>query len=264
MQRFDLNTQVIGRVWEHFNIIDSTNTYLKSIAERSEVLSGHTITAAYQVAGRGQMSNQWKSNAAENILMSILLKDINFPTDLLFLLNMQISNILHSYLDKILTDTFVFSTPLKIKWPNDIYFGNSKIAGILIENALSGNMVTQSVIGIGLNVNQEIIEKGATSISQIAKNTFDIPKISAELLIQFDADLMPLVDSKGLNHSFNEQVKQNYFANLLNFNKEANYLDNLNNHFTGKIINVDTGGRLIMDVANHKKVFNIKEVKFLF
>ena len=111
MQRFDLNTQVIGRVWEHFNRIDSTNTYLKSIAERSEVLSGHTITAAYQVAGRGQMSNQWISNAAENILMSILLKDINFPTDLLFLLNMQISNILHSYLDKILTDTFVFSTP---------------------------------------------------------------------------------------------------------------------------------------------------------
>jgi hypothetical protein len=73
-----------------------------------------------------------------------------------------------------------------------------------------------------------------------------------------------LVDSKGLNHSFNEQVKQNYFANLLNFNKEANYLDNLNNQFTGKIINVDTGGRLIMDVDNHKKVFNIKEVKFLF
>ena len=156
----------------------STNSYLKELAHRQALEEGTVIVTGNQTEGRGQRGNAWESEAAKNITCSILLYPSFLPVRRNFLLSEAISlgvkETLDAYIDGIV-----------IKWPNDIYYQEKKIAGILIENELMGNEFCLSVVGIGLNVNQERFLSDApnpVSLKQITGKDWDTETLLRELV----------------------------------------------------------------------------------
>ena len=148
---------------------DSTNTLLKQMA--AEGNPPEFIYAGYQTAGRGQTGNSWESEANKNLLCSILLP----PNKNLHFLNIAVGVAIL----RVIGDDFT------IKWPNDIYYGNKKVAGILVENAIIGNEIRYSVAGIGLNVNQTAFVSNAPnpiSLKQIRGQEYDIECLMTQLL----------------------------------------------------------------------------------
>lgn len=128
--------------------VDSTNNYARNLLNQGKVPEGTVIWAGYQTVGRGQLHNKWESEPNSNLLVSIILHPSEIRPEEQFILSMAVSLAIKDLLDK-------YITGVKIKWPNDIYSGNDKIAGILIENAIAGNEILYTIAGIGLNVNQE-------------------------------------------------------------------------------------------------------------
>ena len=137
----------------HLLVVDSTNCYVRDEAvalwQNRGISDFAVVTAGHQTAGRGQRGNTWNSNAGENLLFSILVR----PGETLevskqFLLSQAVALSIHDAMKCHGIDT-------QLKWPNDIYAGNRKLAGILLELDYSGAFVEQAIIGIGLNVNQE-------------------------------------------------------------------------------------------------------------
>lgn len=129
---------------------DSTNTLLRQhFLDREDLF---TVYTDFQTAGRGQQGNGWESEKGKNLLFSTLLRQWQIPLDRLFLLNQAVSLALYrAVLPCLPADLQPF---LAIKWPNDLYFKDRKLAGILIENLWQANRLHRSIAGIGLNVNQ--------------------------------------------------------------------------------------------------------------
>ena len=139
------NSYLCNMDWEivHITETDSTNQWVKS--HRGD--HPFCVMADYQTAGRGCGTNRWESERGKNLLFSLLLHPKQIPASKQFHISMAISLSIIEALGQHVAD-------LSIKWPNDIYWRNGKIAGILIENTLKGNIIKDSIIGVGLNVNQ--------------------------------------------------------------------------------------------------------------
>ncbi len=135
----------IGQQRLHIDTLHSTNDHLKTIITRGESAEGLTVTTEYQTSGRGQIGNSWESNEGENLLMSVYLTPKFLSAGHYFYLNMSVC--------LAVVDALNFLLPgFQIKWPNDILFDGTKVAGILIESTISGAVVQSCIIGVGLNV----------------------------------------------------------------------------------------------------------------
>ena len=162
-----------------FDTITSTNDFLKSYAETQDLKDFFYIVTDQQTKGRGQRSNIWQSECCKNVLISIFLKP-NIEPAQQTILNQMVSLSIVKVLQK-------FNIPnVKIKLPNDIMAESKKIAGILIENKISGNKWLQSIIGIGLNVNQTnfVNLPMAVSMKSLTGQTYDRDLIIKLLLEQ--------------------------------------------------------------------------------
>jgi BirA family biotin operon repressor/biotin-[acetyl-CoA-carboxylase] ligase len=135
---------------ENLTETDSTNLYLNSLYTNNKAVEGHIITAEYQHAGKGQDQNVWHSETGKNLLMSLLLRPDFLDASSQFLLNQVISIAVKETVSHFLTNKTVC-----IKWPNDIYIGDMKVAGILIRHFITGSKIDASIAGIGLNIQQE-------------------------------------------------------------------------------------------------------------
>ena len=136
------------------------------------------IYTTYQTAGRGQMGNGWESEPGKNLLLSYLLREPEVNISEMFLLNVTAAVAAHRTIAEWLS--YEQRPMLSIKWPNDIYIDNRKIAGILVENSLCGTKIQHSIAGIGINVNQEQWVSGApnpVSIKQLTGVKADIDAI---------------------------------------------------------------------------------------
>jgi len=127
--------------------VDSTNNYARDLLNLGDVPEGTVISARYQTGGRGQSDNRWESEPGSNLLVSLIFYPKSVRPEDQFVLSMAVSLGLKDLLNE-------YTDGIKIKWPNDIYSGSDKIAGILIENAIAGDEIVHSIAGIGLNVNQ--------------------------------------------------------------------------------------------------------------
>ena len=148
---------------------NSTNTLLKELIAKGQ--EPDFIYAGYQTAGRGQTGNSWESEKGKNLICSILLP----PNKNLYFLNIAVS----------VAILRLFDEPLTIKWPNDIYWKDKKLAGILLENAIIGNEVKYTIAGIGLNVNQTEFVSDApnpVSLKQISGKEYAIDPLMQDLL----------------------------------------------------------------------------------
>jgi BirA family biotin operon repressor/biotin-[acetyl-CoA-carboxylase] ligase len=165
--------------------VDSTNSFLKNILSNSKpVPEGTVIMAEDQFAGRGQRENTWYAEPGKNLTFSILLNplfvDVANQFDVTRMASMGVYDALEPLLNK----------DLKIKWPNDIYYKDKKLGGMLIENILAGSSIKHSVIGIGLNVNQENFPAtagNATSLKQILQKDYDLKLLLSEICSHIEA-----------------------------------------------------------------------------
>lgn len=136
----------------------STNLYASDLLRSKEIPEGTVISAFRQSSGRGLGSNSWESEAGKNLTISIILYPSFLPIEKQFMLNKVVSLGVYDIITKLIenTNSLVNKSIVKIKWPNDIYIGDKKVSGILIENAIIGNKFLHSIVGIGININQEI------------------------------------------------------------------------------------------------------------
>ncbi len=129
--------------------VGSTSSWLASNLS-SEMQSGYVVAARRQTAGRGQRGNGWESEPDKNLTFSLLLRPAGIDARHQFFISQAVALGIVGALRDCLPEC-----DIRIKWPNDIYVGNRKICGILIENSLAGSRITHSIVGIGINVNQE-------------------------------------------------------------------------------------------------------------
>lgn len=254
MQNNTFSTLFVGQNLIKLKEVDSTNNFLKDLVSKSEPLAeGTVIMADNQFAGRGQQESVWQTQAGKNISTSIYLKPSFLPLDKQFYLNIAVSLAVSDALSSFVTEG------IKVKWPNDMYFQDKKLGGILIENTLTGSSIKSSVIGIGLNVNQsefsENISQRATSVIQILQKDVPLMDIMAKIFIFMEKYYLILRAGK---YSI---LQNDYLARLYNFNIPALYKQD-GAFFEGTIKGVEDGGRLTVDTNEGLKSFNFKEIEF--
>lgn len=236
------------------NAIESTNLYLKRLAVEKEAESYTVVTTNYQSAGRGQIGAIWHSESGKNLLFSVLIKFDAFKIEHQFYLSMAVSlGLLAAIRNHI-------SSPLFVKWPNDILAEKDKLAGILIENIVSGNAIKQTVIGIGLNVNQEQFPSTigrATSLKKITGNSFDTDSLLESIVISI-RNFVDYIEQKEF-----QKLKDLYLKALYKFDKPVMFEDDKGLIFLGKIVDVCEDGKLEVELEDEKtRKFNMKEIKF--
>jgi BirA family biotin operon repressor/biotin-[acetyl-CoA-carboxylase] ligase len=236
------------------NAIESTNFYLKKLAVEKDLESYTVVTANYQFAGRGQMGANWHSEIGKNLTFSILIKFETFEIAHQFYLSMAVSlGLLAAIRNHI-------SSPLFVKWPNDILADKDKLAGILIENIVNGNAIKQTVIGIGLNVNQEQFPSTigkVTSLKKITGNSFDTDSLLESIVISIQ-NFVDYIERKEF-----QKLKDLYLKSLYKFEKPVMFEDAQGIVFLGKIVNVCEDGKLEVALEDEKtRKFNLKEIKF--
>ena len=236
---------------QHINQCDSTNAYLQRLVAETDAPEGTVVSTSFQTNGRGQLSNVWEAEDGKNILCSILLRPTSLPIKSQFLISQAISvaivDVLNSYLDGFF-----------IKWPNDIYYKEDKIAGILIENTLSSAGISTCIIGLGLNVNQQTFRSDAPnpiSLFNIIGRETSVPELLQSILERFNKVYELAYTNVAL-------LRENYFNNLLFSGKMRMYSDE-SGEFIGKIVDVENDGHLIIeDIEGNKRRYAFKEVTF--
>ncbi|MGY4538900.1 BirA family biotin operon repressor/biotin-[acetyl-CoA-carboxylase] ligase [Mucilaginibacter sp. UYNi724] len=234
--------------------VDSTNTFLKNILSNSKpVPEGTVIMAEDQFAGRGQRDNKWHAQPGKNLTFSILLNPTFLSAQQQFDLTRAISMGVYDALHPLLRDS------LKIKWPNDIYYGDAKLGGMLIENILQGSQIKHSIIGIGLNINQENFHPdavNATSIKKILQRDYELKNILAEICNNIEAYYLHLKAGRI------EFVRNLYLSRLYWLNERHAFKSN-GEIFEGVIKNVEPAGMLVVDNNGKDETYNLKEIEFL-
>lgn len=231
--------------------VPSTNSYLYDLNTALQLFEGLVVRAKSQTQGKGQRGNLWVAEPNKNLTFSLLLKpNLNIPDQ--FMLSKVIALGLHD---------FLLSLNLKdvsIKWPNDIWVGKNKIAGILIENTLKNNKINTAIVGVGLNVNQIHFNESlnATSLQKELNITIDVDTILNELLAFLEKRYLML---KALNY---QKINADYLSNLLGYNTELNYIV-YNIQQKGIIRGVNSLGLLQLEIDGDLKEFDLKELRLV-
>ncbi|TAF44995.1 MAG: biotin--[acetyl-CoA-carboxylase] ligase [Sphingobacteriales bacterium] len=251
MQSNVFNTRFVGHSFVKLVKVDSTNNYLKNLLSNFEPLpQGTVIMADEQFAGRGQSNHKWLSQKGKNLTFSIFLMPNFLAVQQQFKLNQAITLGITDCLIKLLGNN------CKIKWPNDIYFNADKIGGILIENTVRGHKISESVVGIGLNVNQKQFDsslKNANSLAHILGVDFDLIGLLGDILkaIEIRYDMLEAGMISVLDKDFTQR--------LLGLNTLCQF-SNRNEIFWASIVDVSETGLLILETETGQKWFNVKEV----
>ena len=233
--------------------VDSTNNYLKNLLCNERPTEGTLVEAHTQSSGRGQMGNTWVSEPGKNLTVSYLFYPTFLEASKQFYLNMAVSLAVKDCCELLLGDE------VKIKWPNDIYYCNEKIAGILIENAISAGQLTSSVVGIGLNVNQ-------TDFPEALPNPSSLKLVSGKAF-----DLAEVRDAVSLFlEKYYLQLRQQHFNFLDKGYTVALYRYQQTHEFRvgekvmrGEINGVTKEGKLILHSNGKEHRFAFKEVEYV-
>ncbi len=237
------------------NATDSTNSNLKSLVQSGHFDDFTTVVTDQQYMGRGQMGTNWQSEAGKNLTFSVLKRFDDFNAIERFQLNICISLALVA----VLKDLQV--PDIAIKWPNDILSGTSKICGILIENTLSGDKIHYSIIGIGLNVNQNTFDnlENVSSLKLLLGRNLNLDELLNQILIHLKKEFQNL-------EMYTESSFWISYENLLfRKDKPSTFKDNEGSFFMGFIRGVSKDGKLQVTLEDDiLKEFDLKEVKLLY
>ena len=239
----------------HFDEINSTNVYLYDKISENNDISDTVVVAAHQTAGRGMDKNRWESEAGKNLLISMAL-NVNFlAAENQFKISQAVSVAIVETLQKIINSDKFF-----IKWPNDIYYGDKKLAGMLIQNTVEGRMMGVSIIGIGLNVNQIEFSKdipNPISLKMISGKDYDLESLLNLLIKNIKSSVESLASIEN-----QEKINAKYIAKSYRYQRWAEYF--YQNQVKKMIINgFDKYGRLLLrDKEGADIVCDVKELQF--
>lgn len=233
--------------------IDSTNLYIKKlISDNDREVEGLVVIAENQYAGRGQKGNIWESEKGMNLTFSIFFKP-NILIHNQFLMSKVISLGIVDFLDNLGLGQ------LKIKWPNDIYCGGSKISGILIENSIKENKIYHVIVGIGLNVNQTnfSLKNSPTSIAkELGTHLLNLEELFDQLLFFIEKRYLLLKAGK------DNLIDEDYLRYLYWLNESRRFRIN-GESARGIIVGIDNIGKLRVKINNEIRAFDLKEIEFL-
>ena len=237
----------------YFDRLASTNDKLTERMKESDLPEFSVVITTNQTAGKGQAGNSWESEKGKNITLSILLRPLFLEPQNQFYISKIVSLAIVNTLDNL-------SIQSTIKWPNDIYVDDKKIAGILIENSIMGNSISNSIIGIGLNVNQErfISEaKNPVSVYNILNEAKNIEDILDTLLHNLLKSYTALINNEL------ENIDNEYFKRL--YRKEGFYrFKDARGVFSAEISEIEISGILVLtDSHGQRRKYTFKEVEFL-
>lgn len=241
-------TRRIGRQVIYLPEASSTNSEALRLARLRALTDGNVVIAGHQTGGRGQGSNRWLTEPGLNLTLSVYLEKPVVPEDL-FLLNivasLAVCDALRLHLGGI---------PVQVKWPNDVYAGGLKIAGILIESSIQGSIIQYAVCGIGLNVNQlDFPVPAATSIAMCTGKESDLEKVFGDLLTALDHQLEQLASG---NH---QRLRNSWLENL--FLKDVHHrFRTADGEVEGIIRGIDDAGRLLLETKEGIRMFMQKEL----
>ncbi|TKG91146.1 biotin--[acetyl-CoA-carboxylase] ligase [Puteibacter caeruleilacunae] len=245
--------KLIGKNTIKLDIVDSTNNYANRQLSEKQPVEGTVVLAGFQESGRGQINNYWESEANKNLTFSIVL----YPSFLEIMSQFMISKVITLGLTDFLKQHVA---EVAIKWPNDIYVGNKKIAGILVENAIRGGEIASSIVGVGLNINQEVFVSDAPNPISL--------KLLTGVDYELDSTLQSICDCTDywyskLKSGFNEELNQAFHERLYRLGEKAEFKDQQGT-FTGVIKGVNAIGQLIIeDEENISKEYHFKEVEYV-
>lgn len=227
---------------QHVDETDSTNRWLRDCGDGDRLV----VVADYQTAGRGCGTNRWESERGKNLLFSMLIRPTDLPAKRQFHISMAVSLAICEALGRLIGD-------LTIKWPNDIYWRNAKICGILIENRLQGQRIRDSIIGVGLNVNQRRFHSDApnpVSLWQICERETDREQLLKDILQSFDGYL-------------GRDIREQYLMLLYRRQGFHPYADQAG-AFMAEITDVEDDGHLLLHDDNGQyRRYAFKEVQFI-
>ncbi len=242
--------------------INSTNDYLKQHPDET------VVRTAFQTAGRGQQGNGWESERGQNLLFSTRLKT-SLPADEQWSINMLVAVALwRAVASCTMYNVQCTKDKLSIKWPNDLYWGDKKLAGILIEHTLSGGRIADSIVGIGLNLNQTMWRSDApnpVSLKQITGEEYDAEPMMQAFLNEL-ADLMANASN----------LKQEYMSALYRREgwfwweeREVSTAPTMNGQrteqsFEARIADITEHGELVLQTRdNQLRTYHFKQIKYI-
>jgi len=248
-----MSEQIIGNKIIYNDIIPSTNTWATNLLKHKRPPEGTIISTNQQTAGRGHGTNKWESKRGKNLTFSIILYPVFLKANEQFLLSMAISLGIKDFIE-------LFVNNVYIKWPNDIYVSDDKIAGILIENSISGNDFDYCVAGIGININQGKFTRDAVnpiSLVQLTGRKYALDDSLNLLCRHLNFRYNQLKEAKN-----RQIIKANYLNNLYHYQEFVQFRHE-NKKFTAKITGIDSSGRLIILHKNGEtEKFGFHEVSF--
>lgn len=250
MYKISANTLFTGQHLVFVPECHSTNSLVSELASQSIVSEGTVVITSHQTAGRGQRGNRWETAGGLNLTFSVLFR----PTFLSIKDQFYLTIVTSLAIADLLKGHHV--PAVKIKWPNDVLVDRRKCCGILIENTIQKENLQQSIVGIGLNVNQEnFTVPAATSLSIAQGQHFDLNKVLNELLENLEKRYLQLRAGKLAD------LKSEYLANLFGLGELRGFTSR-DITFEGVIKGVSETGELIVEVNNEKRNYNFKEISF--
>jgi BirA family biotin operon repressor/biotin-[acetyl-CoA-carboxylase] ligase len=244
-----LSEEKIGQAQFRFPEVSSTNDVIRTLFNDGVIGHGAVAIAGFQTNGRGQEQAEWESEKDQNLLCSYFLEPVFLSPDKQIFLNMAIC--------QAVTDALkVFNMPVQIKWPNDIYSGNKKMGGILIENGLNNDHIRYCIAGIGLNINQTVFShSSATSMKLISNKDYQLLDILGAISLALQNRLEQLRESKF------SQLSKDYHDQLFRSGMISAFIRN-GESFQGKVVGVDDSGRLMLEVDGKMVFFHNKEIQW--
>ena len=238
--------------------VTSTNDFLKAyrpLDERRITL----VTAEYQTTGRGAGQNRWESRRGENLVFSLMVHPRHIPAERIFVLSEVLAlAIREAVVHSLHSPLFTLHQEMRIKWPNDIYWGDRKLCGMLIENELRGSVVERCVLGVGINVNQTTFESDApnpVSLAQILGHEVERRFVLEGVMEHFTC-----------YYGWTEQgrldeLHEMYLSHLYRKDEPHRFRDK-DGEFEGTIVNVEpTGYLIIVDETGKNRRYAFKEVE---
>lgn len=235
--------------------VNSTNRFALELLKKGNPSNGTIIITDEQTDGKGQDKAKWESEKGKNLTFTLILFPGSLKPELQFILNKSIALGIKDLVQAILPGSTV-----KIKWPNDIYIGNNKVAGILITNSILGSSFEYSVIGIGININQTKFISDApnpVSIKMITNQENDLEKVFNKLLLS-------------LENRYNQLIKKDYLSIEKDYHDSLYLLNTWNEYnykgrsITAMIKGTNNYGKLILAVEGSSDIeCGIRELKYL-